>query len=471
MLQIQLRRLSLLALLAVGSVAAQEARPNIVLIMADDLGIGELGCYGQTKIRTPNIDALAAQGMRFTEAYSGSCVCAPARCTILMGQHTGHCYVRDNKELDGFQRGNREGQEPLPADTPTLGRWLQARGYATAAVGKWGLGGPETTGVPWEQGFDLFYGYLCQRQAHNYYPEHLWRNDQKVELEGNAWHNLTGAHYAPDLMLEEALGWLRKHTEAPFFLYYATPVPHAALQVPDDSLQEYATAFDEEPYEGKKGYLPHPKPRAAYAAMVTRMDRDIGRILELLDELGHRDDTLVVFTSDNGPTFNGGTDSAFFGSAQGRRGLKCQLYEGGIRAPLVARWPGRIAPGTTSAHICAHWDLWSTFADAIGETAPADLDGVSFLPTLLGKGAQRQHHHLYWEYHAGGGVQAARLGRWKAVRRQAKKPEKARLELYDLEADPAEAHDVAEAHPDVVEEVEKVFATRTRSPVAAWNFQ
>lgn len=443
--------------------------PNIVLILADDLGIGEVGCYGQTKIRTPNLDALAARGMRFTEAYAGSCVCAPARCTILTGQDTGHCYVRDNKERDGFQRGNREGQQALPEGTATMAGWLQARGYRTAAVGKWGLGGPDTSGVPNAQGFDMWFGYLCQRQAHNYYPKHLWRNDEKVALEGNVWQNLTGAHYAPDLVLDEALAWLRVRGEQPFFLYFATPVPHAALQVPDDSLAEYADAFAEVPYAGDKGYLPHETPRAAYAAMVTRMDRDIGRLLALLDELGHTDDTLVVFTSDNGPTFNGGTDSTFFASASGRRGRKCSLYEGGIRTPLIVRWPGKVAPGAKSAHVCAHWDLWSTFADAVGEVAPAGGDGISFLPTLRGLDGQREHASLYWEYHARGGIQAARLGKWKAVRRNAKAAD-AVIELYDLEADPNETKDRAEANPEVIAAVEKVFAARTRSPVEEWNF-
>ena len=314
------------------------AKPNIVFILADDLGYAELGCYGQQKIRTPNIDALAAAGMRFTQHYSGSPVCAPSRCTLLTGMHTGHAFVRDNYEIGNWEQDSPEGQLPLPADTVTLGRLLQRAGYATAAIGKWGLGGPDSTGQPNRQGFDFWYGYLCQRVAHNYYPTHLWRNSEKDLLPGNEWfrshqklaetpadlaayERYRGQTYAPDRMIEQALGFVRSHKNGPFFLYFATPVPHAAIQVPDDSLAEYHAKFDQEPYLGQKGYLPHPEPRAGYAAMITRMDRDIGRLLALLDELGIGDNTLVIFSSDNGPTFNGGTDSEFFRSAGPLRGL------------------------------------------------------------------------------------------------------------------------------------------------------
>ncbi len=470
---VSLRSCLVVLVLAAASPAQEPSptppRPNVLLILADDLGIGELGCYGQHKIKTPHLDRLAAQGMRFTDAYAGSCVCAPSRCTILTGQHTGHCHVRDNKELGGFTRGAIEGQEPLPKDTPTLARFLHERGYATCAIGKWGLGGPGSDGAPGQHGFDHFFGYLCQRVAHNYYPEHLWRNADQVGLQGNVWGNAIGKHYAPDLMLDETLGWLRGHHGKPFFLYYATPVPHAALQVPADSLAEYADAWDDPAYDGKKGYLPHAKPRAAYAAMVTRMDRDLGRILALLDELKLADDTLVIFTSDNGPTWNGGTDSKFFDSASGRRGRKCSLYEGGIRTPLVVRWPGQVAANSTSDHVCAHWDVWSTIAAAMGERVGAAHDGVSFLPTLLGSAEQAQHSSLYWEYHASGGIQAARLGNWKAVKRNAKKAD-ATIELYDLATDPGETKDVAGAHADVVAKAAAVFAARTPSPVKDWNF-
>lgn len=466
--------LALVAPIAVQDDPAPRPRPNVVLILADDLGSAELGCYGQKKIRTPNLDALAAQGVRFTQAYAPSCVCAPTRGSLLTGLHTGHAHVRDNRELGGWERGDPEGQEPLPAGTKTLPRWLQAQGYATCAVGKWGLGGPGTSGEPRQQGFDHWFGYLCQRIAHNYYPEHLWRNETKVPLEGNTWKNLTGALYAPDLMLVETLEWLRaqretqRETGKPFFLYYATPVPHAALQVPEDSLADYVGQWDDPAYDGRKGYLPHPTPRAAYAAMVSRMDRDVGRILTELETLGVAENTIVIFASDNGATFNGGTDSAFFQSNAPLRGLKCSLYEGGIRTPLLVRWPGVVKPRRTSDHVCTLWDIWATLADAVGADAPK-TDGVSFAPTLRGDAEQREHEALYWEYHAYGGIRAARLGQWKAVQRNVKKGE-ASIELYDLSADIGETKDVAEAHPEVIDRVRKVFSARTPSPIAAWNF-
>ncbi len=446
-------------------------RPNVILILADDLGYGEVGVYGQTKIRTPTLDGLARQGIRFTEFYSGSSVCAPARCTLLTGKHTGHAQVRDNYEMGGWQRGNREGQLPLLPATWTIGRMFRERGYRTCAIGKWGLGGPGSTGHPNEQGFDHWFGYLCQRQAHNYYPEHLWRNDKKVPLEGNVWRNRTGKHYAPDLMIEEALSWVRENKDRPFFLYFATPVPHVALQVPEDSLAEYRGRWPDPPYDGKKGYLPHESPRAAYAAMVTRMDRDIGRLLALIDELGLRKDTLVLFTSDNGPTFNGGTDSTFFVSTAGLRGLKCQLYEGGIRVPMIARWPGRIPAGKVTKAPGAFWDLAPTLAEIIGGRVPEDLDGVSLLDLLRTGRPTIEHPPFYWEYHSGGGWQAVRFGRWKAVRRFVSSPERRRIEVFDLEADPNETRDLSKSRPDLVSKALTLMAARTPSVVESWNFR
>jgi arylsulfatase A len=380
--------------------------------------------------------------------------CAPSRCTLLTGKHTGHAYIRDNYEMGGWGPDEPEGQLPLPEGTTTPGTLLQQKGYATCAIGKWGLGGPGSTGHPNKQGFDHWYGYLCQRVAHNYYPTHLWRNDQKHVLEGNeyfaahqrltevpddpsAYDRFKGKHYAPDLMAEEALSFIRQHKDRPFFLYYATPVPHAAIQVPDDSLEYYRGRWEDQPYLGQKGYLPHPAPRAGYAAMVTRMDRDIGRILSLLDELGLADNTIVMFSSDNGPTFNGGTDSAFFHSAGPLRGLKCSVYEGGIRVPLIACWPGRVKPGTTSEHVSAFWDVLPTLADIAGFAPPGDIDGISFASTLFGQPSQqKQHEYLYWEYH---GSQALRAGEWKAVRRKGQEA----LELYNLKSDIGEQHDIA----------------------------
>ncbi|TDJ76381.1 MAG: N-acetylgalactosamine-6-sulfatase [Planctomycetota bacterium] len=474
--------LAALALLSVAapSVAGQARVPNIVYILADDLGYGELGCYGQTKIRTPNLDRLAAEGVRFTQHYSGSPVCAPSRCVLMTGLHTGHAYVRGNKEMGGWGPDEPEGQLPLPDEAVTVAELLQARGYATCAVGKWGLGGPGSSGHPNNQGFDLFYGLLCQRVAHNYYPTHLWRNSDVDVLDGNRWFSAhqklsqapedrddylayAGARYAPDEMLEEALGFVRKHAREPFFLYYATPVPHAALQVPEDSLADYAGRLDDGPYLGQQGYLPHPEPRAAYAAMVTRMDRDVGRLLALLRDLGLEDDTLVMFSSDNGPTFNGGTDSEFFESNGPLSGLKCSLYEGGVRVPMIARWPGKIRAGTTTDHVSAFEDVLPTLVEVAGGEVPAGLDGLSFLPTLLGEDDQEERAYLYWEYPEVDGQQAVRMGRWKAVRRNLKQGQLA-VALYDLDSDVAEEHDVAAEQPEVVARIEAIMrAARTPS--------
>ena len=470
-----------LALPSFGDDARRATRkPNIIFVLADDLGCAELGCYGQRKIETPNLDRLASQGMRFTQHYSGSPVCAPSRCTLLTGKHTGHAYIRDNSETGGWERGAPEGQLPLPAHTPTLGKLLQSAGYTTCAIGKWGLGGPDSTGHPNNQGFDHWYGYLCQRVAHNYYPTHLWRNREKVVLEGNEWfpahqrlkeapanageyERYRGKQYAPDLMVSEALEFIRKHQSEPFFLCYATPVPHAAIQVPDDSLQHYLGRWDEKPYLGQQGYLPHPAPHAGYAAMITRMDEHIGRILALIGELGLEEDTLVMFSSDNGPTFNGGTDSQFFQSAGPLRGLKCDLYEGGIRVPLIARWPGRIQPGVTTEHVSAFWDILPTLAEVAGATPPTDIDGISLLPTLLGKPEQREHEYLYWEYRSRGGGQAVRMGRWKGLRLNMAKKPNAPLQLYDLQADIGETRNVADEHADVTAKIRAIMET-ARTP-------
>ncbi len=427
-------------------------KPNIVVILADDLGYGEVGCFGQKKIRTPSIDALAAEGMRLTRHYSGSTVCAPSRCVLLTGKHTGHAFIRDNGELP------TEGQRPIPAGTATIGRMLQDAGYETAVIGKWGLGGPGSSGEPNKQGFDHWFGYLCQRHAHNYYPKYLWRNGKKEKLDGNT-RGLTGRHYAPDLMEKDALRFIRRNRKKPFFLYLATPVPHVAVQAPEDSLDEYRGKWDDPPYDGSKGYLPHPAPRAGYAAMVTRMDRTVGRITALLKELGLDNDTIVFFTSDNGPTFCGGADSAFFESAGPFRGLKCSLYEGGIRVPMIVRWPGRVEPGTTSDHVSAFQDFMPTLAGISGSQTPSDMDGISLLPTLLGRGEQKKHDYLYWEYRSRR-CQAVRMGDWKAVYHIRQD----RFELYNLADDIGESQNIASRHPDTARTMKEIMRTaRTES--------
>lgn len=428
------------------------ARPNIILIVADDLGSAELGSYGQKKIRTPHLDRLAAEGIRFTNFYAGSPVCAPSRYVLMTGRHGGHAYIRDNKEV------SPEGQWPIPDSTVTIAELLKAQGYATGAFGKWGLGFVGSEGDPNRQGFDLFYGYNCQREAHNFYPTHLWRNDQKIRLEGNT-RGLTGRQYSHDLIEAEALRFIRDHQDRPFFLYVPFTIPHLALQVPDDSLAEYVGTWDDPPYDGQNGYLPHPHPRAAYAAMVTRMDRSVGRMLQTLRETGLDRQTIVLFTSDNGPTYDrlGGSDSDFFQSAGILRGYKGSVYEGGIRVPLIARWPGRIGAGRTADLPAAFYDLLPTLVEIGGGRADHPSDGISLVPTLTGRGRQRRHEFLFWDFNGYGGQQAVRLGKWKGVRRQIGKGNR-QLELYDLARDPAEQHDVAAANPALVRKIEMIMA-------------
>lgn len=437
--------------------------PNIVLIMADDLGYGELGCYGQELIETPRLDQLAREGMRFTQFYSGSPVCASSRCVLLTGKHTGHATIRGNREMGGWGPDEPEGQWPLRDEDVTVAECLKQRGYATAAIGKWGLGGPGSTGHPCYQGFDLFYGYLCQRVAHNYYPTHLWHNHD-VDVLGNAyfpahqkleavpedpamWNQFSGQVYAPDRMLDHALEFIEANQKQPFFLYFATPVPHVAIQVPQDSLEPYHGRFDDQPYLGQNGYLPHPEPRAGYAAMITRMDRDIGRILDLLDQLEIADNTIVIFTSDNGPTFNGGTDSTFFRSAGTLRGLKASLYEGGIRVPLIVRWPGHSPTAATCDWTGGMQDLMPTLLEISG-AAPADgIDGLSMVPALEGRfSEQPDHESLYWEYRH---FRAVRAGEWK-LHESIGRDGAITTELFRLDQDEAEKRNLADDHPEQV---------------------
>jgi len=444
------------------SSAKRRKKPNIVYILADDLDYAELGCYGQKKIKTPNIDKLAAEGMKFTQHYSGNPVCAPSRCALMTGLHTGHTQVRGNKQVggkEGWVLGSTiGGQWPLEAGTVTIAGILKDAGYTTGAFGKWGLGLVGTTGDPNKQGFDHFYGYICQRQAHTFYPNHLWRDGEVEWIEANK--DGKEQVYSHDLIAQEALKFIRTNKDRPFFLYVPFTIPHMALQVPEDSLAEYRGKWPDPPYKGDKGYFPHPNPRACYAAMVTRMDKDVGRIMSLLKELALDDNTLVIFTSDNGPTFNGGSDSAFFESAKPLRGLKGSVYEGGIRVPYIARWPGRIKAAGTSNHISAFWDFMPTCCELIGEDPPRDIDGISMLPTLFGRDQeQRKHEYLYWELR---GQQAIRMDKWKALRL---KPGR-KIELYNLESDIAESNDLTDEHPEVVAKMAKIFRTgRTESEV------
>lgn len=459
-----------------GRAAEAAKKPNIVFILADDLGYGDLGCYGQTKIKTPNIDRLAAEGMRFTNFYCGCAVCAPSRCTLMTGKHLGHATVRDNMQ----RAPGKEGQHPMQPGTVTVAQLLKHSGYATAIVGKWGLGMPEDHSSPLDFGFDHHYGYLCQGMAHTYYPPYLWSDNQQVPLEGNPPYFYgqktvippSGKHYSHDLMVDDALSWVRERKDGPFFLYLAFTIPHVSLQVPDDSLADYRGKWTETPMTTSKHYSNHDTPKAAYAAMITRMDRDVGRLMALLKERGIDDDTLVFFASDNGAVFSlSGTDPGFFRSNGNLRGHKQDLYEGGIRTPFIARWPGHIQAGATSGLIGAFWDMLPTLCEVAGAAPPSDIDGLSIAPTLLGQPGQQSHQYLYWEYESGGRAQAVRFGDWKAVRNKVSQAPDATPELYNLADDPSETTNLATERPELAARAAAYMkAAHTPSWEPKWNW-
>jgi arylsulfatase A-like enzyme len=431
--------------------------------MADDLGYGDLGAYGQTKISTPHLDELAANGMRFTSFYAGSTVCAPSRSALLTGQHTGHTPIKGNVELP------EEGQAPLPASAFTLAEMLQQAGYVTGAFGKWGLGGPGTEGVPGKQGFDVFFGYNCQREAHRQYPEHLWDNDRKLPLPGNF---SLPSRYAPDLIHQQALNFIDKNKDKPFLLFYPSTMPHAELMIPPGELfDQYKGKYEEKPFVNKASganygepdlipahYNTQPAPRATYAAMVSLLDRQVGEVVAKLKALGLDKNTLVIFTSDNGPHREGGGDPVFFDSNGPWRGFKRDFYEGGIRVPLIACWPAKIEAGSVSHHVAAGWDLMPTLADVAGLPLPPGLDGLSFLPALLQK-QQAAHGYLYWEFREGDIHQKAlRKGDWKALEFYGKDRQVPIRELYNLEADSSESNNLATRHPSLLDSLVTLMA-------------
>lgn len=463
--------------------AAATDRPNIVFILCDDLGYGDLSCYGQTRFRTPNMDRLAREGMKMAVHYSGNAVCAPSRCTLMTGLHPGHAYIRDNRQAKAIGLPFEEGQVPLPEGTTTLPLLLKRAGYATGAFGKWGLGPVGSTGDPARQGIDRFFGYNCQAVAHNHYPTSLWDNARRVTLNNPAFaaHQklppgadlqspatyapFSGREYAPDLINEQARRFVEEHCQRPFFLYYTTTVPHLALQVPEDSLKDFEGKFPEEPYAGERNYLPHRTPRAAYAAMIARLDREIGRLMDLVAKLGLDERTIYVFTSDNGPLYNrlGGTDADFFNSTGGLRGYKGSLWEGGVRVPCLVRWKGRIVPGTTSDRVTGFEDWMPTLLElaGLGDQIPDKIDGISFAPTLLGRG-QEPRPFLYREHAGYGGQQMVRVGQWKAVRERVNpgrnaSPQPGPIELYDLGSDPRETRNVAADHPDILSRLARLM--------------
>lgn len=464
--------------------AAEPARPNVIFILADDLGYADVGCYGQRKIRTPNIDQLAQEGMRFTQHYCGCAVCAPSRCVLMTGLHTGHAFIRDNKNApDKDIEQAVKGQVAIPDEAFTLTEAFQQQGYVTAAMGKWGLGGHESTGAPLRQGVNRFFGYLDQGHAHNFYPAFIWDNNRRLPLRNRdfaahqkfptgtdpndpaSYRGYAGEDYVPDLVTEQALRFIRENRERPFLLYLPTTVPHLGLQVPEDSLAEYRGRWPDPPYLGEKGYVPQFSPRAAYAAMITRMDRDVGRITQLVRELNLDERTLFVFSSDNGPTYDmsGGADTDFFESAGPLRGKKGSLYEGGIRVPCIVRWKGKVAAGSTSDRVTGFEDWLPTLLDLVGaaDAIPEGLDGISFAATLLGI-EQPPRPFLYREFPSYGGQHAIRVGDWKGVRQNLlprnknTKPD-LRIELYNLAHDIGESQNVAAEHPEIIANMERLF--------------
>ena len=414
--------------------AEASSKPNVIFIICDDLGYGDLGVYGQKKIKTPNLDRLAKSGVQFMQAYSGSPVCAPSRSCLLTGQHTGRTPVRANP---AYSRGwdRKQGDVPLPGDAATFPKLFKQAGYATAVIGKWGLGRPGTSGDPKNHGFDYFFGYADHGAAHDYYPQSLWRNGDKVEL--------GGTQYSHDLFAAEAMEFVRKQKADPFLLYLAFTVPHTKLQVPSV-----------EPYAGESW----PEHEKHFAAMITRMDGDVGRLVALLEELKIAQNTLVVFTSDNGPHEEGKHAPEFFDSNGPFRGRKRDVSEGGIRVPFLASWPGTVPAGVRSDVVVANWDVLPTFAELLGVAPPGNVNGVSILPTLLGRAEQqKRREYLYWEFNERGGKQALRTGDWKAIRTGMAKDPNGPLQLYNLRDDPGEKRDVAAANPEVVKRIEKLM--------------
>ena len=497
-----MKRISLFIIsILINSCDQNPVRPNIIYILADDLGYGELGVYGQKIIETPNIDALAKNGMLFTQHYSGSPVCAPSRSVFMTGQHTGHTPIRGNDEWKErgdtwnyqamFDNPYLEGQRPIPDSTVTIAEILKSAGYTTGMVGKWGLGAPTTEGLPNRQGFDFFYGYNCQRQAHTLYPMHLWHNEERHLLNNKnvppganlvegadpndpaSYADFKLNDYAPELMHKEAIKFLEENKDQPFFLYYASPLPHVPLQAPEKWVNYYRSKLGkEEPYTGKS-YFPNQTPRATYAAMISYLDEQVGDLVDKLVELGVYENTIIIFTSDNGPTYAGGADTPFFDSAKPFKTeygwAKGFVHEGGIRVPMIASWPGKIKTGSQSDHISAFYDMMPTFGDLVGVSIPSNTDGISLVPTLMGKKTQKKHDYLYWEFPAYKGQQAVRMGKWKAIRRDIYEGNLA-IELYDLESDIQELNNVADQHMDIVKKI-TIILDKAHTPSHLERFQ
>ncbi|TKJ39612.1 MAG: N-acetylgalactosamine-6-sulfatase [Planctomycetes bacterium B3_Pla] len=449
------------SLLPGSATAGRSNGPNIIYVLADDLGYGDLGCYGQKTIKTPNIDKLAEEGMKFTDHYAGSTVCAPSRCCLMTGLHTGHALVRAN------------GNVPLRPSDVTVAELLKDAGYSTGIIGKWGLGEAGSTGIPNRQGFDYWFGYLNQRHAHNYYPTYLWRNEEKVPLKNEVNHVIGGrdrtpggvatrrVEYSHDLFAEEALGFVEQNKDRPFFLYLPFTIPHANNEAGGKGME--VPSFG--PYSDKEW----PDPQKGHAAMITRMDSDVGRLMAKLKKLGLDENTLVMFSSDNGPHKEGGGDPAFFNASGPLKGYKRALYEGGIRVPMIARWPDRIKAGSVSDHISAFWDFLPTCCELVGVEAPDGIDGISMVPTLLGQSRrQKKHEVLYWEFHEQGKKLAVRMGNWKGIRLNVAKKPDGPIELYNLKDDIGEKNNLAGRHPEIAAKIAGHMKT-ARTPSEHWR--
>jgi arylsulfatase A-like enzyme len=430
---------------------------------------------------------MAAEGMRFTQHYTSTPVCAPARAMLMTGKHGGHSFIRGNYELGGFADSEEMGQMPLSEEAFTVADLLKKKGYKTAMVGKWGLGMAGTEGTPLNHGFDYYYGYLDQKQAHNYYPTHLWENDKwdtlnqefidvHKKLDPSSatdadFEYYKGKHYAPEKMTEKALAFLDRSKAGPFFLYLPYTIPHVSLQVPDEWVEKYSGQFDETPYYGQNRYASHKYPRSAYAAMITYLDAQVGIIQEKIMQLGLNDNTIIMFSSDNGTTFNGGVDAKFFNSVGSLRGLKTDLYEGGIRMPFIARWPGKISAGKTSDLISAQYDFLATMAELTGQKVE-NTDGISFLPTLTGNpDKQKMHDYLFFEFPENGGQLAIRMGDWKGVKTNLKNDPKAPWQLFNLKTDRNETTDLSAQHPALLKKFDAIVKKEHKDPhVKQWQF-
>ncbi|MEO0413558.1 MAG: arylsulfatase [Verrucomicrobiota bacterium] len=443
------------AAIALNSFLQANDKPNIIYILLDDAGYGDLGCYGQKEFATPNIDRLAEEGMKFTQHYSGSTVCAPTRCVLMTGLHTGHAFVRGNREI------KPEGQAPMPADIVTIPRLLKQAGYTSGMFGKWGLGAPGSSSDPMEH-FDAFYGYNCQRQAHSYYPKYLWKDDQKVQLDGKT--------YSHDLIHDETMQFVRENKDNPFFLYMSVVIPHAAMHLPEEDMKPWREKYPQ--FEDKIGRYAGPQvknPIAAFAGMMTKVDDNVGELLSLLKELKIDDNTLILFTSDNGPHKEGGHNPDFFDSNGPLTGYKRSLTEGGVRTFLLARWPAKVKAGSVSHHISAHWDTLPTVCEMAGVETPANLDGISMLAELTG-GDQRPHDYLYWEFYEQGGRKAARWENWKAIQNGISRDPNSPIAIYDLREDLAEKNDISASKPDLVKRAKAIFE-EAHTPHPDWKFE